>query len=41
MINKNKLILGVVVVAFYYLYTQYKNKKQVSELKAGADFKAI
>jgi hypothetical protein len=39
--NKNKLILGEAVVTFYYLYTQYKNKKKVAELKTGADAKSV
>lgn len=41
MTNKNKLIAVGVLVTFYYLYTQYRNKKQVEKLKAGADTKPV
>jgi hypothetical protein len=39
MTQKNKLIVGGVAVALvvYYLYDQNKKKKEVADLKAGAD----
>ena len=38
MTKQNKLIVGaVVVLGAYYLYTKNKAKKEVSDLKAGAD----
>jgi hypothetical protein len=39
MTQKNKLIVGGVAVALvvYYLYDQNKKKKEVEQLKAGAD----